>query len=106
MVRLLILHDRIMLEVLIRILYSQSTFCSSGCAGGHVEACQRLQGHLRLVGAGDAAGSVHHGTNYLLELSENQQSHHQHHIDGDGTRVKVGQVIKKLVLRVDDEKGG
>lgn len=59
-----------------------------------MEAGQGLQGHLRLVGAGDVAGCVHHGTNYLLELSENQQSHNQPHIDSDGTRVKVGQVIE------------
>lgn len=59
-----------------------------------MEAGQGLQGHLRLVGAGDVAGRVHHGTDYLLELSENQQSHNQHHIDGDGRRVRVGQVIE------------
>lgn len=81
MVRLVMLHNDIMFQVLIRIPYLKPTFCSSGCSGGHVEACQGLQRHLRLVGAGDAAGCVHHGTNYLLELSENQQSHNQHHID-------------------------
>lgn len=37
-----------------------------------MEPGQRLQGHLRLMGADDVAGRVHHGTNYLLELSENQ----------------------------------
>lgn len=57
-----------------------------------MEAGQGLQGHLRLVGAGDVTGCVHHGTNYLLELPEDQQSHHQHHIDGG--RVTVGQVME------------
>lgn len=52
-----------------------------GSSGGHVEAGQRLQRDLRYVGAGDVAGFVHHGTNYLLELSENQQSYKQYHID-------------------------
>lgn len=46
------------------------------------------------MGAGDVASSVHHGTNYLLELSENQQSHNQHHIDRGRTRVNVGQVME------------
>lgn len=59
-----------------------------------MDAGQGLQRYLRFVGAGDVTGCVYHGTNYLLELPENQQSHNQHHIDRDGTRVKVGQVIE------------
>lgn len=60
-----------------------------------MEACEGLQGNLRHVGARNVAGSVHHGTDYLLELSENQQSHNQHHIDLERMRVKVGQVMER-----------
>lgn len=45
------------------------------CSGWYVDAGPELERDLRLMGAADRACSVHHGTNYLLEVSENQQPH-------------------------------
>lgn len=48
--------------------------------GGDVETRPGLQRHLRVVGAADPARSLHHGQDRLLEVSEDQRPHIQHHV--------------------------
>lgn len=75
------------------------------CSGGHMEASYGLQRDLRCMGAADGARSVHHCTNYLLELSENQQSHIQHHIDRKREKVMGGRGERKVRGLGDEEEG-
>lgn len=70
-------------------------------AGRHMEAGAALQRDLRVVGAAHPPLSVHHGENRLLEVSENQRSNIQHHIDEE--RVKEG---RKEEMRGEERRGG
>lgn len=54
--------------------------------GRDVEVRPELERDLRFLGSADPARPVHHGQNHLLEVSENQRPHIQHHVGREGRK--------------------
>lgn len=51
------------------------------------------------MGAADPARSVHDGKNHLLEMSENQRPHIQHHIEIEEMREEINRSKEEGSLR-------